>query len=154
MHAPHLHALLILLLLYAVADTCDELGSDDDDSASIENTLAFTGSSLNSRSSDSVVSDQPEDNFTAQVVITSNDAIEPSDVRAFIEATCRDGGGNNFEITLNQDGLTGLTGRRTVNARFCNDQQTGQRGQVTYRVVVQRLNRFITFTAVVSAEGG
>jgi len=121
MHAPHLHALLILLLLYAVADTCDELGSDDDDSASVENTLTFTDSGVNSRSSDSIVSDQPEDNFTAP---------------------------------LNQDGLTGLTGRRTVNARFCNDQQTGQRGRVTYRVVVQRLNRFINFTVLVTAEGG
>ncbi len=150
MFCQRLRALLTLGAIFMLLTVCDFA---DVEGESIENTLEFTGTRVNDlRRSDSITSSTPENSFTATVTITSNDAIEPSDILAWIEASCREGGGENFIITLAQDGLTGLKGSRTVNAAFCNDAATGQRGRVTYTVVVQRLSPF-AFTAVVTASG-
>jgi hypothetical protein len=146
-----LRALLTLGALFMLLTVCDDLTAD---SESIDDTLEFTGDRVNDlKRSDSVTSEKPENSFSATVTITSDDALEPSDVQAWIEASCRDGGGDNFLITLQQNGVTGLRGSRTVNARFCNDATTGQRSQVTYTVVVQRLSPY-PFSVSVSASGG
>lgn len=146
-----LRALLTLSAVFLLLTVCDFVAEEGE---SINDTLAFTGSRVNDRQrSDSITSSSPENSFTATVTITSDDALEPSDVVAWIEAACRDGGGENFVITLQEDGLQALKGSRTVSAAFCNDSSTGQRGKVTYTVVVQRLSPY-PFTAVVTAEGG
>lgn len=119
---------------------------------SFTNTLDFSGSRANiEKLSDSITSEYPENDFTAKVTVTSEEAIETSDVSAWIHAACRDGGAQNFTITLSEVSLTSLKGSRTVNAAFCNSSTTGQRGRVTFTVVVKGLS-LTPFSAVVEAS--
>ena len=150
MRYPRLYAILFFPVLFLVlAETCPT----EEDGESIESNINFTTNGSNVLGSDTITSDRPENSFQAEVVITSNEAIDNSDVRAFILATCRDGGEQYFAIPLNNSSLVVLAGSGSTQASFCNGP-TGQRGRVTWQVVVERLNRFVTFSVRVNASGG
>ena len=148
--APQLQALSILALLFTFGTICDEVTGAED--ATLEDEISFTSSGTHLKESQSLTSEDPTSSFSADVTITSTDAIDPGDVQAWIKGQCQFGTQEFFEIPLRENGLTSLRGSSSANGRFCIGPG-GQRETVTWNVVIQR-NTPIAFRFHVSASGG
>jgi hypothetical protein len=139
------------LLFLGLSETCPT----EEDGPSIDETLQFNGTA-NTKTTSTLTTDDPSEGYTAEVEITSNDAIDASDVRAFIIIDCQFSEDHFQEISLRDAGTTRLTGKSMATGSGCvgvgGPVGGGQNERVTFYVHVDRINRFVQLTVRVNGS--
>lgn len=134
------------LLFLVLSETCPP----EAEGPKIDDTLEFNGFS-NTQDSETITVDDPGQSYRAEVEITSEDAIDTSDVEAYIIIDCSFSEDRFLEIPLRESSLTRLTGRATANGSGCVGVG-GQNERVTFYVRVIRRNQTIQFSVRVNGR--
>ncbi|HMB93891.1 MAG TPA: hypothetical protein VKP65_23780 [Rhodothermales bacterium] len=135
------------VLFLVLAETCP---TEEEEGPSIDDTLQFDGFS-NTKDSDPLTVDDPSQSYRAEVEITSEDAIDTSDVDAYIIINCSFSEDRFLEIPLRESGLTRLVGSATANGSGCVGIG-GQNERVTFYVRVVRRTSTIQFSVRVNGR--